>query len=159
VIQTFIKTKEGSFFQQTTKNNSNKVTIKRRVIGMPVGILLIRWDDKLGTTLVAKYPDTFKFPSKILMNIYSQHRAQSTDPSFVTLTLTNMKISSFFSGMDENFIGASNYIIALVHRRDENPLIFRETLKKAAAKILKNVGEIKPEELEKVFFDMRALSK
>ena len=106
---------------------------------MPVGILLIRWDDKLGTTLVAKYPEKFKFPSKILMNIYSQHRAQSTDPSFVSLTLTNIKISSFFSGMDENFIGASNYIIALVLRRDEKSNLFRDILKKAAAKILKNV--------------------
>jgi hypothetical protein len=126
---------------------------------MPVGILLIRWDDKLGTTLVAKYPEKFKFPSKILMNIYSQHRAQSTEPSFVTLTLTDIKVSSFFSGMDENFIGASNYIIALVLRRDENPLIFRDVLKKAAAKILKSVNDIKPEELEKVFVEMRALSK
>ena len=126
---------------------------------MPVGILLIRWDDKLGTTLVAKYPDKFKFPSKILMNIYSQHRAQSTEPSFVTLTLTDIKVSSFFSGMDENFIGASNYIIALILRRDENPLIFRDVLKKAAAKILNKVKEVKPEELEKVFFEMRALSK
>jgi hypothetical protein len=126
---------------------------------MPVGILLIRWDDKLGTTLVAKYPEKFKFPSKILMNVYSQHRAQSTEPSFVTLTLTDIKISSFFSGMDENFIGASNYIIALVLRRDENPLIFRDVLKKAAAKILKNVKDIRPEELEKVFVEMRALSK
>jgi len=126
---------------------------------MPVGILLIRWDDKLGTTLVAKYPDKFKFPSKILMNIYSQHRSQSTDPSFVTLTLTNMKISSFFSGMDENFIGASNYIIALVLRRDENPNAFREILKKAAAKILKNVEKINLETLEKVFIDMRKASQ
>lgn len=126
---------------------------------MPVGILLIRWDDKLGTTLIAKYPEKFKFPSKILMNIYSQHRSQSTDPSFVTLTLTNMKISSFFSGMDENYIGASNYIIALVLRRDENPTAFREILKKAAAKILKNVDKIKPETLQKVFLDMRKVSR
>ena len=126
---------------------------------MPVGILLIRWDDKLGTTLIAKYPEKFKFPSRILMNIYSQHRTQSTDPSFVTMTLTNMKISSFFSGMDNNFIGSSNYIIALVLRRDENPTMFREILKKAAAKILKDVNNIKQETLEKVFFDMRKASQ
>ncbi len=126
---------------------------------MPVGILLIRWDDKLGTTLIAKYPDKFKFPSKILMNIYSQHRTQSTDPSFAQMTLTNMKISSFFSGMDENYIGASNYIIALVLRRDENPTVFREVLKKAAAKILKDVQNIKDETLEKVFLDMRKVSR
>lgn len=126
---------------------------------MPVGILLIRWDDKLGTSLVAKYPEKFKFPSKILMNIYSQHRAQSTDPSFVTLTLTNIKISSFFSGMDENFIGASNYIIALVLRRDEKPHLFREILKKAAAKILKNVEKVDTDTLKPVFLEMRNISR
>ncbi|MHA1275701.1 MAG: hypothetical protein ACTSQI_00020 [Candidatus Helarchaeota archaeon] len=126
---------------------------------MPIGILLIRWDDKLGTTLVAKYPEKFKFPSRILMNIYSQHRTQSTDPSFVTMTLSNMKISSFFSGMDENWIGASNYIVALVLRRDEKPHLFQEVLKKAAAKILKNVKKINEETLEKVFLDMRKVSR
>ena len=126
---------------------------------MPVGILLIRWDDKLGTSLVAKYPEKFKFPSKILMNIYSQHRAQSTDPSFVTLTLTNIKISSFFSGMDENFIGASNYIIALVLRRDEKPHLFREILKRAAAKILKNVEKVDTDTLKPVFLEMRNVSR
>lgn len=126
---------------------------------MPVGILLIRWDDKLGTTLVAKYPEKFKFPSKILMNIYSQHRGQSTDPSFVTLTLTNLKISSFYSGMDENYIGASNYIVALVLRRDERPQLFREILKKAAAKILKNVSQVKSDTLKPVFMEMRNLSR
>ncbi len=129
------------------------------MIKIPVGILLIRWDDKLGTTLVAKYPEKFKFPSKILMNIYSQHRGQSTDPSFVTLTLTNLKISSFFSGMDENYIGASNYIVALVLRRDENPSLFREILKKAAAKILKNVEKVNADVLKPVFIEMRNLSR
>ena len=129
------------------------------MIKIPVGILLIRWDDKLGTTLVAKYPEKFKFPSKILMNIYSQHRGQSTDPSFVTLTLTNLKISSFYSGMDENYIGASNYIVALVLRRDEQPHLFREILKKAAAKILKNVSEVKSDTLKPVFMEMRNLSR
>jgi len=132
---------------------------KRKVIRMPVGILLIRWDDKLGTTLVAKYPEKFKFPSKILMNIYSQHRGQSTDPSFVTLTLTNMKISSFFSGMDENYIGASNYIIALVLRRDEKPHLYREILKRAAAKMLKKVENVEAETLKTVFLEMRNISR
>lgn len=93
------------------------------------------------------------------MNIYSQHRGQSTEPSFVTMTLTNMKISSFFSGMDDSYIGASNYIIALVLRRDEQPHIFREILKKAAAKILKNVENVKTETLQAVFMEMRNLSK
>ena len=93
------------------------------------------------------------------MNIYSQHRTQSTDPSFVTMTLTNIKVSSFFSGMDESYIGASNYIIALVLRRDEQPHLYREILKKAAAKILKDVKNIKQETLQKVFLDMRKVSR
>jgi hypothetical protein len=75
------------------------------------------------------------------------------------MTLTNIKVSSFFSGMDENYIGASNYIIALILRRDEQPHLFREILKKAAAKILKNVKKIDQEALEKVFFDMRKVSR
>ncbi|TFF86969.1 MAG: hypothetical protein EU551_00165 [Promethearchaeota archaeon] len=127
---------------------------------MPRAIILIRWDDKLGTSLVGAYPEKFKVSSRLLMNIYSAHRTQSTDPSFVSLTLKNFKVSSFFSGMGNNFIGASNYIVALVLRRDENPGNFKNILKKASAKFLKNIekGDVK-KLLPEVFNEMKKVGR
>ncbi|MHA1248854.1 MAG: hypothetical protein ACTSRP_02565 [Candidatus Helarchaeota archaeon] len=127
---------------------------------MPKAIVLIKWDDKLGTSLVGSYPEKFKVSSRVLMNIYSAHRTQSTDPSFVSLTLKDFKVSSFFSGMGQNFIGASNYIIALILRRDESPIKFKNILKKAAAKILKNIekGDVN-KLLPEVFNDMKKVGR
>jgi hypothetical protein len=127
---------------------------------MPRAIILIRWDDKLGTSLVGAYPEKFKVSSRLLMNIYSAHRTQSTDPSFVSLTLKNFKVSSFFSGMGNNYIGASNYIVALVLRRDENPGNFKNILKKASAKFLKNIekGDVK-KLLPEVFNEMKKVGR
>ncbi|MHA1271119.1 MAG: hypothetical protein ACTSPY_15100 [Candidatus Helarchaeota archaeon] len=127
---------------------------------MPKSILLIKWDDKLGTSLVGSYPEKFRVPSRLLMNIYSAHRTQSTDPSFVSLTLKDFKVSSFFSGMGTNFIGISNYIVALVLRRDERPEKFKNILKKAAAKILKNVEkEDVAKLLPEVFNEMKKVGR
>ncbi|MBD3229272.1 MAG: hypothetical protein GF329_13900 [Candidatus Lokiarchaeota archaeon] len=127
---------------------------------MPKAIILIRWDDKLGTSLVGSYPERFKVSSRLLMNIYSAHRTQSTDPSFVSLTLRNFKVSSFFSGMGSNYIGASNYIVALVLRRDESGAKFKKILKKAAAKILKNIEKSDVEKLlPEVFNEMKKVGR
>ena len=113
---------------------------------MPKSIILIRWDDKLGTSLVGSYPERFKVSSRLLMNIYSAHRNQSTDPSFASLTLKDFKVSSFYSGMGSNYIGASNYIIALILRRDENPIKFKAILKKSNTKcIIVSIGSSKTE--------------
>ncbi|MHA1830379.1 MAG: hypothetical protein ACTSWR_02480, partial [Candidatus Helarchaeota archaeon] len=85
---------------------------------------------------------------------------QSTDPSFVSLTLRDFKVSSFFSGMGSNYIGASNYIVALILRRDENPEKFKNILKKAAAKILKHIekGEVN-KLLPEVFNEMKKVGR
>jgi len=127
---------------------------------MPKSIVLIKWDDKMGTSLIGSYPQSFKTSSRLLMNIYSAHRTQSTDPSFVALTLKDFKVSSFFSGMGSNFIGASNYIIALVLRRDEKPEDYKNILKKAAAKILKDIEKSDVNKLlPEVFNEMKKIGR
>jgi len=117
------------------------------VICMPKGILIIKWDNEIGAILVSKYPKKLKITTKLLTNIYANHRIESTDPNFASLTLKDSKITSFFSGLGENFIGEPNHIVALVLRRDEKPHLFREILKKGAATILSN---LKNDQIEKI---------
>ncbi len=127
---------------------------------MPLGIILLKWDNEIGTSLLEKFPDRYKVTERLLMSIYSTHRLSTNDPSFATTTQPNMKVLSFFSGLEENYVGIPNHIVALLLRKDENPGLFREILKNAASEILKDV---KAKDLKKnlgdFFEKMRLIGK
>ncbi|MHA1733167.1 MAG: hypothetical protein ACTSU5_14565 [Promethearchaeota archaeon] len=106
---------------------------------MPIGIVLIKWDNEIGPVLIQAHPDTLKVTNNLLTQIYSAHRYSSLAPGFSSLTLKNKKVVSFFSGMGDTVIGVPNYVVALLIRRDERVAAFREILKKAAAEILGNL--------------------
>ncbi len=120
---------------------------------MPKGIAIITWNNDTGAILVAKYPKNLKITTKLLTNIYANHRMNTTGPNFASLTLINTKIISFFSGIDDNQVVIPNYIIALLLRRNEKPLKFKEILKKGAAQILSNLQK---ENYEKIFENLFA---
>lgn len=103
---------------------------------MPIGIILIRWDNEIGPVLIQAHPESLKVTNNLLTQIYSAHRYSSLAPGFSSLTLKNKKVVSFFSGMGDQVIGVPNYVVALLIRRDEQVSAFREILKKAAAEIL-----------------------
>ena len=128
---------------------------------MPLGIILLKWDNEIGTSLIAQYPKRYKVTERLLMSIYSTHRLQSNEPSFAVTTQPNMKISSFYSGLEgENYIGIPNHIVALLLRKDESPFIFKDILKEAAGNILKNVTDPNLENILAETFDkMRKASR
>ena len=114
---------------------------------MPLGILILRWDNQIGPLLIAIYPETLKITNNLLTQIYSAHRYSSLEPGFSSLTLKNNKIVSFFSGLGENHIEVENYIVALLLRRDENVNTYRKILNSIAAKILGNIENDKYKKL------------
>lgn len=114
---------------------------------MPLGILILRWDNQIGPILIAIYPETLKITNNLLTQIYSAHRYSSLEPGFSSLTLKNNKIVSFFSGLGENHIEVENYIVALLLRRDENVNTYRNILNSIAAKILGNIENDKYKKL------------
>lgn len=126
---------------------------------MTRGILIIKWDNEIGAVLLTKYPKTLKITSKRLTNIYANHRIDSSEPSFATLTLKDSKIASFFSGIGENSVGEPNHIVALVLRRDDMPKEFHAILKTGAESILSNIKNKKYEKvITGIFKDMTAIS-
>jgi len=88
---------------------------------MPVGILVIRWDNEIGPINEGFYPDTLKITNNLLTQVYSSHRYQSLKPGFASIALKNNKVVSFFSGVGQDFISVENYVVALLLRRDEKP--------------------------------------
>ncbi|NHI94095.1 MAG: hypothetical protein EAX96_16515 [Candidatus Lokiarchaeota archaeon] len=127
---------------------------------MPLGIILLKWDNEIGTSLIEKFPDRYKVTERLLMSIYSTHRLSTNDPSFATTTQPNMKVLSFFSGLEENFVGIPNHIVALLLRKDENPTTFREILKEASSDLLSDVkSKDLKKNLAKIFEKMRVVGK
>ncbi len=106
---------------------------------MPVGILIIRWDNEIGPINEGFYPENLKITNNLLTQVYSSHRYQSLKPGFASISLKNNKVVSFFSGVGADFISVENYVVALLLRRDEKPNKYREILKTIAADILDQV--------------------
>ena len=108
---------------------------------MPVGILVIRWDNEIGPINEGFYPENLKITNNLLTQVYSSHRYQSLKPGFASISLKNNKIVSFFSGVGDMHISVENYVVALLLRRDEKPHLYREVLKKIAADILDKITD------------------
>ncbi len=110
---------------------------------MPVGILIIRWDNEIGPINEGFYPENLKITNNLLTQVYSSHRYQSLKPGFASISLKNNKVVSFFSGVGDDHISAENYVVALLLRRDEKPSKYREILKTIAAEILDQTQDAK----------------
>ena len=110
---------------------------------MPVGILIIRWDNEIGPINEGFYPETLKITNNLLTQVYSSHRYQSLKPGFASISLKNNKVVSFFSGVGADHISVENYVVALLLRRDEKPSKYREILKTIAAEILDQTQDSK----------------
>ena len=110
---------------------------------MPVGILIIRWDNEIGPINEGFYPDNLKITNNLLTQVYSSHRYQSLKPGFASISLKNNKVVSFFSGVGDDHISVENYVVALLLRRDEKPGKYREILKTIAAEILDKTQDTK----------------
>jgi len=108
---------------------------------MPVGILVIRWDNEIGPINEGFFPENLKITNNLLTQVYSSHRYQSLKPGFASISLKNNKIVSFFSGVGDMHISVENYVVALLLRRDEKPHLYREVLKKIAAEILDKIND------------------
>ncbi len=108
---------------------------------MPVGILIIRWDNEIGPINEGFYPENLKITNNLLTQVYSSHRYQSLKPGFASISLKNNKVVSFFSGVGDDYISVENYVVALLLRRDEKPNKYREILKTIAAEILDQVQD------------------
>lgn len=110
---------------------------------MPVGILIIRWDNEIGPINEGFYPENLKITNNLLTQVYSSHRYQSLKPGFASISLKNNKVVSFFSGVGDDYISVENYVVALLLRRDEKPNKYRDILKTIAAEILDLVQDNK----------------
>ncbi|MFX1596438.1 MAG: hypothetical protein ACFFBK_10300, partial [Promethearchaeota archaeon] len=100
----------------------------------PKGFLLMKWDEKIGTELLVRYPEDISVSNKTLMQVYSTHE-YTGEIGVITLTFGFMNILSYYTGPE------SGYYIILVLNLDDDPDAYEGALANVAQIILQNVKD------------------
>lgn len=101
---------------------------------MPVGLAVMKWDPRIGTEIVARYPEEIKISDATLMQIYSTHE-YSGEAGMISLMVGPLNIASYFTGPDKGY-----YIILLL-TLDDDPDSFEGGLSDISRIILQNIED------------------
>jgi DNA-binding MarR family transcriptional regulator len=97
---------------------------------MPEGLVVVRWDNRIGTVLEAKFPKELKISPDLPMRIYGVHvLGEERGAGFITMKVRELGIASYFSGTN------LNHFVALLLNEDERGEDYEEGLTEAAARI------------------------
>ncbi|MBN2157206.1 MAG: hypothetical protein JW776_14270 [Candidatus Lokiarchaeota archaeon] len=99
---------------------------------MPIGIVLMRWDERIGAETLAKYPEELLVTDKTLMQVYSTHE-YNQEAGMISLMAGASTIASYFSGPDHSL-----YVI-LVLTVDEDPDTFEDGLADVCRVVVQNM--------------------
>ncbi len=101
---------------------------------MPIGILIMRWDDLVGNVIEHRYPLEINVTDQTLMQVYSTHE-YSGDMGIISLMVGSLNIASYYTGPDKG------YYILLLMNLDEDPDAYEGGLSDAARSILQALEE------------------
>ncbi|MBY8982486.1 MAG: hypothetical protein KGD57_06040 [Candidatus Lokiarchaeota archaeon] len=97
---------------------------------MPIGSIILKWNERSGTDILAKYPENIdsKVTRKTLIQIYNMHQ-YLIEEGVVWLNLDSLNIISYFSGVE------SQYYFILVLNLLENPEDFEQKAREYGQKL------------------------
>ncbi len=101
---------------------------------MPVGIVIMKWDERVGTEIVAKYPREIVITDKTLMQVYSTHE-YSGDTGMISMMVGALNIASYYTGEEQGL-----YMILLLNL-DDDPDSYEGGLADFAQIILQNLDD------------------
>ncbi|MBY8985133.1 MAG: hypothetical protein KGD65_08710 [Candidatus Lokiarchaeota archaeon] len=101
---------------------------------MPIGLIIMKWDDRAGTEILAKYPKEIVLTEKTLMQVYSTHE-YSGESGMISLMIGSLNIASYYTGPEKNF-----YILLLLNL-DDDPDAYEEGLVDISRTILRYIDE------------------
>ncbi len=80
---------------------------------MPIGLILMRWDPKISTDIISKYPEELIITDETLMQIYAAHE-YTAEPGMISLMVGHLNIASYYTGGDKPL-----YIVLLLNLDDD----------------------------------------
>ncbi len=101
---------------------------------MPVGLVVMRWDERVGTEILAKYPEEINVTDKTLMQVYSTHE-YSGESGMISLMVGALNIASYYTGPEKG------YYILLLLNLDDDPDAYEGGLTDVARTILQNLED------------------
>ncbi|MFX0056834.1 MAG: hypothetical protein ACFE85_02705 [Candidatus Hodarchaeota archaeon] len=101
---------------------------------MPLGLILMRWDPKVGTEIVTKYPEELIVSDETLMQIYAAHE-YTGEPGMISLMVGHLNIASFYTGKERSL-----YIIVLLSLEDD-PDLYEGGLTDISRIIMQNIED------------------
>jgi hypothetical protein len=115
-----------------------KETIKRRISEdvkvrefRPSGLLLMRWNERVGTEILTKYPEDLVATDKTLMQIYGTHE-YSGERGIITLTVGTSNILSYYTGPEQSI-----YLLLFLNI-DDDPDVYETGMSDIIQIILEN---------------------
>lgn len=99
---------------------------------MPVGLVVMRWNERVGTEILAKYPEELSITDKTLMQVYSTHE-YSGEAGMISLMVGSLNIASYYTGPE------SGYYILLLLNVDDDPDAYEGGISNVARTILQNL--------------------
>ncbi|MFW9879371.1 MAG: hypothetical protein ACFFG0_40355, partial [Candidatus Thorarchaeota archaeon] len=100
----------------------------------PRGLLFMKWDEKIGTEILAKYPEDLKVSEKTLMQIYSTHEYTGEKGS-ITLMAESLNILSYYTGPE------LGYYLLLFLNIDDDPDVYEGGMADILRNILENLKD------------------
>jgi hypothetical protein len=94
----------------------------------------MRWNERVGTEVLNKYPTEMEITDKTLMQIYSTHE-YSGESGLVSLMIGSLNIASYYTGPENEY-----YVILLLNV-DEDPDSYEEGLVDVSKMILQNLTD------------------
>ena len=106
---------------------------------MPIGLIVMQWDERVGVNILAKHPEDLSINDKTLMQIYSTHE-YTGEAGLISLNVGALNIASYYTGQEEGI-----YMILLLEM-EEDPDVFEDGLADAARLVISNLDgkEYKP---------------
>ncbi|MFX1590471.1 MAG: hypothetical protein ACFFC1_20245 [Promethearchaeota archaeon] len=101
---------------------------------MPLGLILMKWDPKVGTEIVTKYPEELIVSDETLMQIYAAHE-YTGEPGMISLMVGHLNVASFYTGKERAL-----YIIALLNL-DDDPDLYEGGLTDVSRIIMQNIED------------------
>jgi len=101
---------------------------------MPVGLIVMKWDERIGTEILAKYPEEIIVNDKTLMQVYSTHE-YSGESGMISLMVGSLNIASYYTGP------AKGCYILLLLNLDDDPDSYETGLIDVSRMILQNLED------------------
>ncbi len=125
---------------------------------MPYGIIIVRWDDKLGVVVEGMHPRALKISEDHIMRIFTTHAMGGGEAGFLSMTIENLSVASYYTGLPEE--GRSQYYVALLLNDDDDADIFEESLIEISKLLIDHVKDkYFNRYLEKQYEDIQTLTE